>query len=695
MSMISFIAQAIVVIFSSWLFTRAYFDLRSFSDSILVAFILLFAQIVLVELSLGILGQFYFLNVFIAHLLILILAFLSYRNKKLPYFPKPSIEVFIDSKLILFALSVFLAFFLVKGYLNLINPPISPDSLQGHLAFPATWIMHGNLDNRLCIFGATPILHPGSLETTAGTYYPINAQLFFAWLMLPLKNAFLADMGEAPFYIIGIIAVYSILRRYNVEKKLSLLSGFLWVLIPNIFKQLRTASQVDVICAVLFLLVFYTILLLKQDFTLKHSLLFGISVGLFIGTKIINLVWLVALMPVVSYMFYQGAKIAKATLSRIFCSLGIIALSIILFGGYMYIKNLILLGNPVFPVDLTIFGKTIFKGLIDNAAYATKIAPGDGFNFMRITFREGLGLQFLFFILPATFIPPFFYKFLKNKGYPVAEYMFIFITPLIMLILYTAYINIFIVRYLFPYISFGLLVAVIFVTKFSRGGKYLAVASFISIFVSSFELANRYELVGSILIYLVFFTALLIYRKKIIALYGSRKFSKYLLVFLFLVFLFLIYFNRKYDLEEFERYPKIFSRKEAWQIDIGKGWKRLNELTGTGSRVAYTGRQEVYPFFGTKLKNEVKYISINEKEAAPYNKPDGLYRKIRDFSAWKENLRKERIEYLFIALPFAINRESEDPSKFPIEDEWAASHSDDFQLVFSNSLAHIYKVSLN
>lgn len=687
--------QAVIAIFSSWLFTRAYFYSRSFSDTILTCFILLFAQIVSVELALGMLGQFYFLNVFIAHLLILILAYLSYRNKKIPYLLKVDLGIFMDSKLLIFAFSVFLAFFSVKGYFNLINPPISPDSLQGHLAFPATWIMHGNLENRLCIFGATPILHPGSLETTAGTYYPINAQLFFAWLMLPLRNAFLADMGEAPFYIIGIIAVYSILKNYNVDKRLALLSGFLWVLIPNIFKQLKTASQVDVVCAVMFLLVFYVVLLLKQNFTLKNSLLFGITAGLFIGIKIINIVWLAALMPVICYMFYHGARTAKATLKKILINLSVIVFFIVLFGAYMYIKNFILLGNPVFPVDLTIFGKTIFKGLIDNATYAIKIAPGDGFNFMRITFREGLGLQFLFFVLPGTFVPLFFYQYLKKNKYSITEYMLIFATPLIMFILYRAYVNVFVVRYLFPYISFGLLTAIIFVTRFSKGNRYLAVASFISIFVASFELANRYELVVSILLYLIFFTCLVVYKEKVILFYRSKKFGKFILISLLLVFLFLIYFNEKYDREEFDRYPKVFSKKESWQVDIGRGWKRLNELTNTGSRVAYTGRQEVYPFFGRRLKNEVKYISINEKEAAPYNKPDGRYREVKDFLAWKENLKKERIEYLFIALPFAINRESQDPSKFPIEDEWAANQPENFRLLFSNSLSHIYKVSLN
>ena len=86
------------------------------------------------------------------------------------------------------------------------------------------------------------------------------------------------------------------------------------------------------------------------------------------------------------------------------------------------------------------------------------------------------------------------------------------------------------------------------------------------------------------------------------------------------------------------------------------------------------------------------YVSVNEQGITPYNNPDGKYRKVKDFSAWRTNLKKHRIEYLFIAQPILNNRESLDPKKFPIEDEWAAVHPEDFQLLFSNSLSKIYKV---
>ncbi len=268
--MINLIADAIIVTAGSWLLVKKYFWSRLFTELILNWFILFFSQIILVGLILGIMGRLYFLNVFMAHLFILVAITLSCHSKKMPSLWKPDLHFFMNSNLFLFIFSIFVSFFLVKLYVTLVNPLVYPDGLQFHLAFPAHWIVNGNLDNPFQIFGSVPILNPNGIETSSGSYYPINVQLFFTWLMLPLRSAFLADAGQTPFFFIGIIAVYSILRKYNVKRNIALLSGFLWVLIPNIFKQLRIGSNIDVICAVLFLLVFYTLLLLKFNFTFKN-----------------------------------------------------------------------------------------------------------------------------------------------------------------------------------------------------------------------------------------------------------------------------------------------------------------------------------------------------------------------------------------------------------------------------------------
>ena len=216
----------------------------------------------------------------------------------------------------------------------------------------------------------------------------------------------------------------------------------------------------------------------------------------------------------------------------------------------------------------------------------------------------------------------------------------------------------------------------------------------ISIFASASELARRHQLIASLLLSLLFFIALFLYRQQIIAFYNSKTFAKAVLVVSVLVLTLLAYLNEKYNKEEFQRYPLTFTRSETWQTDIGKSWRWLNQETKEGSRIAYTGRQEFYPLFGSKIKNDVKYVPINEKETTPYNQPDGLCRVKKNFKAWRDNLKKEKIEYLFIALPFARNRETEDPTKFPIEDDWASKHPKDFQLLFKNSLSRIYLVKI-
>jgi hypothetical protein len=687
-----FIIEAVLVTAGSWILSRRYFGMRLFSDAILVAFTLFFAQIVLVGLFLGSLNLFYLNNVLLMHSLIFLLVFLSFRYKNSALSLKPDLGFFFKSNLLILAFSFFSAFFLVKGCINLINPPVNVDSLTNHLAFPAFWIKNGNLNNPVFIFGSSPVINPATLETSMLSYYPINAELFFSWLMMPLRNAFLADAGEAPFYIIGIIAVYSILRKFNVEKRIALLSGFLWALIPNIFKQLRSGSLIDVICAVLLLMVLNSLLLLKRDFTFKNACLFGISTGLLIGTKMINLVWLAGLVPLASYVFYEEVRANRTNLLRFLGIIAVLIFMLVLFGGYMYIKNFAYTGNPVFPIDLKIFGKTVFKGLMDSVAYKAQIAAGESFDLRKILFEEGLGVQFLALILPGTFLPVFFLKYLKNKLPSFVEAFFVFLTPIIMLLLYFQFVNVPITRFFFPYLGIGLITAVILAVNLTYGDKYLHFIFFVSIIASASELAHRGELVFSFIFSLVLFAVLVVYKKRLFAFYTGGNSKRLILPSVLLISLSLFFLNAKYDREEFDRYCISTSKKEP-NLDMGRSFRWFNTETGKGARVAYTGRPDFYPLYGSGLKNRVTYVSVNAKEVTPYNKPDGLFRKARDFYAWRNNLKKEGIEYLFVMLSSAENREHKDTLRFAIEDEWAAAHPEDFKLVFSNSLAHIYKIS--
>ena len=53
------------------------------------------------------------------------------------------------------------------------------------------------------------------------SYYPINGSLIYLWGMYPLKNVFLADLGQIPFFVISFIALYGICRKFNISREYS------------------------------------------------------------------------------------------------------------------------------------------------------------------------------------------------------------------------------------------------------------------------------------------------------------------------------------------------------------------------------------------------------------------------------------------------------------------------------------------
>jgi len=669
-----------VVALCAFILIKVFFPQRKGVDGFLLGFLFYWAQIILVELFLGTIGIFYLYPIILAHCIILGgLSLFASRIKV--SIPEINCSLSLGNKPLLFVSAVFLGFFIPLFFINLVNPPFYVDSQTYHLAFPALWIQQGSLINPVVIWG-TP---RGVPAFSAVTYYPINAQLFFAWLMLPLKNAFLADVGEAPFYIVGILAIYSILRKYGVKYDAALFCGFLWALVPNILRQMLYGSLIDVICAATLLVLLNSLLILKEEFSLKNALVFGTALGIFIGTKIINIVWAGAFVPFFFYCLvknYRGAGIKKIT-----AVIGVITVFTVLFGGYIYIKNIIYTGNPVYPIAIKLFGHQLFAGLGDSAAYGRALRAA--IRFPDILWKEGLGGQFLLFILPGTFIPWLFFKYIKEKAKPVGEYFLLFITPFFMALLYFMLIKTGWVRYIIPYLGVGLIAMVIFLSKFKAGYVYIYITGIVAVIASTAKLGNGFLLAISLVFTLVLFALLLFVGKHNPAIKVVFNFKISAIIVLIAV-VSLIWLNWDYDKNEFARYPVILSKKEARLKDRLLGWQWLNEHTGTGRRIAFIGRSEIYPLLGTHLKNEIFYAPVNRVSLDAYAPTDGFYRKEKDFAVWLMNLRKMRANYIFVALPNAEDNESEDATAFPVEDNWCRQNPGYFKNVFVNSLTRIY-----
>jgi hypothetical protein len=148
------------------------------------------------------------------------------------------------------------------------------------------------------------------------------------------------------------------------------------------------------------------------------------------------------------------------------------------------------------------------------------------------------------------------------------------------------------------------------------------------------------------------------------------------------------------------------------------------------SNVAYAGVNLPYPLSGTRLTNTVRYVNTDnhlswrfDQYAAAYRQgtfpvpvgpplatssgvlmpadgPDAIRprfeRRAGDPEAWKMNLARERIGYLFVMTldGYEIDYNRHDAQGFPVEDAWARSDPAQFHLVYSNDAVRIYEVSL-
>jgi len=685
--MFIFFISNILVGLTAFFLVRKFYKEFSSSDKVLAWAAIFMAQVVLTELSLGLAGRLYVRNLLFLNTVVLAVIFFLFKGENLRLkFSLNNLSFLFSNKILIFSLSVFTVFFIVKTWINLINPPICPDSYQYHLSFPAKWLIHGNLDNPLVIFGCKPT----SAELSALAYYPINAELLFFWLMLPLRNAFFADIGQVPFYFLGIISIYSILRKFSVRRDICLFSGILWALIPNVFKQLRTGSQIDVLCAALVLLSLNFTLLCQSRLDFKKAILAGISFGMLIGTKLTNIFWLLSLAPLLIYILFEQRKDLRV--KHLLLAVFGFFIFVFLLGSFSYIRTFIFTGNPFYPVNFEIFGKNVFPGFIDKDSFSRIFVNWEEFSLKNFLFSEGLGAQLFTFIIPGSFLPFLLLGFYRKKFDQPLKLFFLFLAPLVMLFMYFFVIKAFWVRYLFPYLGVGFICMVIFVSRFRWGIKYISFFGFISVVSSTAELAKRQELVISIIFAFILFGAVLFFRKKITNFLSKSIDLWKVTIFLGIVFFILFFLNEKYNREEFWRYPGLFVKAEAKQREIGIAWQWLNEHADKGKRIAYTGRSEFYPLFGERIKNDVFYISTNEKPPMAHFYRDGLYRKEKNFNSWLNNLKREGIQFLFVALPHEINNESNNALEFPIEDLWAKNNPELFRLVFSNSKARIYGV---
>ena len=679
--MFIFILLNTLVLLTSYRLARKYIPAENTSCRLLSLAVIFYSQIILIPLFWGILGKLSLGNLILSTLIIFSVVFFIVKPKKSnsPIFVLP--QEITANKIIVFCVSVLLGFALVKIAINLVNPPFGWDSLNYHFSFPVEWMKHKNLANPITIN-----------DDLGPSYYPINGSLIYLWGMYPLKNVFMADLGQIPFFVISFIALYGICRKFNISREYSFYAAGLFTITPNYFKQLEIA-YVDVLVCAWFLSGCYFLLSVYREKRLKDVVLFSLSLGFLIGTKTIALPYAAVLAIIFTLVVLRYRQMLKPRgLSfYFFLASGLI----IITGGYGYIRNFIQTGNPLYPLNVEFLGKTVFKGIFDKSAYTAHVDKS-AYALSKILFSEGLGGGLILFVIPVFFV--FVFNALKKRI--TAEKLFVFLLPVILCFIWRFCIPLANLRYLYPALALGFIIPFMLWSEkkpFITVVRVLVVLCFLA---SSAEIATRLELVSSLVLSAILFSSF----NFIYNFWASLKTKGWLIVFT-LIAVSLSLLNIDYRRNEYRRYISMVKYSGFWPEAV-KAWDWLNNST-VGNNIAYVGRPVPFPLYGTDFKNNVYYVSVNKTDPVmahyfPHShyhwradfrelhknlEAEGNYREHPDYALWLANLKKRKTDYLFI---YSLHQTKE--TVFPIEDSWTRIHPEEFTLSFSNPTIHIYKI---
>lgn len=682
--MIYFLLLNFLVFISAHSLTKRIFKLNYIYDYILGVFTLFLACVVFSTQLLGLsnileLKWLLILSFFITSIILFVT---KNRDSKVIVSDKGFTEVFLGNKVAVFCLAGIVGFGLVKIFINLINPPFGWDSLNYHFTFPVEWLKNKSF--------LTP---PTICDDPTPTYYPINGGIFYFWLIAPFKDVFIADLGQLPFLIICFFAIISLSRKLGISKEFSFYAASLFVIMPNVFKNIEI-GYTDIFVVALFLTALNFLYNLHESFTPENITLLGISLGLLLGTKTAGLPYVSLLILFSLYLLYYKRR--ETSFIKL-CLYALVLISLIIcFGSFGYIRNFIITGNPLYPFPLKFFGRIIFAGPMPKATYNAHWSSQD-FNIVKLLFREGFGPQLVLLIVPAMFLAPILAVKKGLKKYNLIE-KFIFVLPIVIYLIFRYSVPQLWVRFLYPFMAVGMITAVYVVYRLNIPRRIIKFLVVISILASIAELSGHTELIVSLVLTVFCFFVIPILLRWFI---GRRR----LLILSVCAFSGFIIFvltalRVNYLDNEFKRYIS----NTVYGKEITQGWDWVNENT-KADNIAYSGRPLVFPLYGSKLKNNVYYVSVNSIEPAWLHRfkdarliwdrdyhnlhnnlaEDINYRGKANILVWKKNLSLRNINYLVV---YPLHQ----TDIFPIEDTWAKNNPNNFKLVFSNSQIHVYKV---
>jgi len=277
-------------------------------------------------------------------------ALMPYARAAVPDEPPPADDPPLSRALALLSVAAVVVTCLAYLRLEGDRVPIGIDALSFHLPDVARWMQqHGFWQ----IHQFIPDLAHGN--------YPNNGDVLSLLALLPFHDLGLARLVFVPWLALTGVGVHALARELGAPRASAAIFAAAAVALPIVARSALVGDVPDVVMYATFTAGLLFLVRFRRTGVRAELVLAGLGFGLALGTK-----WYgVSAFAVVLVVWGAGRVLERVPLRRLSADTALLGGVALAAGGFWLLRNLVLSGNPLFPVKVAVGGVTIFDAPFD------------------------------------------------------------------------------------------------------------------------------------------------------------------------------------------------------------------------------------------------------------------------------------------------------------------------------------------
>ena len=223
---------------------------------------------------------------------------------------------------------------------GVVEPRLRFDALVGHLPMAVQWLQTGQLREL-----------PFTAALVEATRYPGNSELMSLWVLIPMHREFLVQLATLPGMAMALAAAPLLTRSLRGGAVAGLVAAALVLTLPPVLSDEVGTNMSDLFAAGGFLIAAAFVARHGCEGSWRDLLIAGVGSGLAVGARY------QALLVVAPLLLLALARIRSAG-GRRAPALAALAGGLAATGGYWYLRNAVLTGDPFYPATVALPGHT-------------------------------------------------------------------------------------------------------------------------------------------------------------------------------------------------------------------------------------------------------------------------------------------------------------------------------------------------